>query len=142
MNLRASFVLFSVAEQYCAIRILDVDRVIRVVDIKPIPQNSLHILGLINFHGTMVPVSNLHQYFSELPRDLNIKDKIIIVREEDRLLAFLVQRVHGMIVRDESELTALSAVIPNANSTVSTFKDGIYLIQNFSSFFKFETCEV
>ena len=139
-----NFLIFTVAGLQCALRMTQIERVVRVVEIKPLPQSPSYLLGVINVYGTMVPVSDLHQFFVHIPRELSISDHIIIVKQSDKLLGFLVENVHGFSERSESELTTLEKILPSTShhSHLATFRDGVYLIEDFNTFFPKDQTEV
>ena len=67
MNSSVKIVLFTLDEQRYALALPSVDRVVRVVDVTPLPKAPAIVLGVVNIHGDIVPVYDLRKRF-RLPK--------------------------------------------------------------------------
>lgn len=73
-----TWVLFLVDEQTYALRIEEVERILRAVEVRPIPQSPAHVRGIINVQGRILPVVDLRLRFGQQTRDIRLEDHFII----------------------------------------------------------------
>src|ERR1043166_579372 len=62
-------VVFLLAEQHYALPLAMVERVLPVVAVSPLPQAPPMTLGMINLHGTVMPVLDLRHRFGFPPHE-------------------------------------------------------------------------
>jgi len=88
-----SLVSFRLAEQLYALPIEPVVQIVEMVAITPIPNVSPSVEGVINYHGTTIPVINLRQYLGlpQVPIDLDMH--IVIIRVAERTIGLLMDSV-------------------------------------------------
>jgi len=97
MSTTFQFVVFELDKQQYALPLSSVNRIIRVVQILPVPQASPSIPGVINLHGQMIPVFDVRYWFNLPPKKLSLSDRLILVETDDWMIALLVEAVHGVI---------------------------------------------
>lgn len=73
-------VLFLLDEQQFALRLSEVERIIRSVEIRPMPDSVAHIAGVVNMHGEVIPVVDLRVRFGQPSRDIRLEDHFIVAR--------------------------------------------------------------
>ncbi len=73
-------VLFLLDEQTYALGIDEVERIIRAVEVTPLPETPPHVRGIVNVQGQVLPVIDLRARFGLPPRDLRLEDHFIIAR--------------------------------------------------------------
>ncbi|NLE10505.1 MAG: chemotaxis protein CheW [Actinobacteria bacterium] len=73
-----TWVLFVVDEQKYGLLISEVERIVRAVEVKPLPQSPPHVLGIINMQGRILPVIDLRRCLQRPPRDIQPEDHFII----------------------------------------------------------------
>ena len=56
-------VTFQLSEELYGIDIMDVKEIVRVQDIRPLPNAPGYIEGLFNLRGEIIPIINLHKRF-------------------------------------------------------------------------------
>lgn len=79
-------------EQY-AIKIHDIEEIIRMQDITKIPNVQAHIKGVINLRGRIIPVVSLRHRFG-LNEDEYSKDtRIVVVKFADEMVGIVVDSV-------------------------------------------------
>ncbi|HEX2869228.1 MAG TPA: chemotaxis protein CheW [Ignavibacteriales bacterium] len=71
----------------------DVDRVLNAVEITELPEGPDILLGVINFHGEVLPVLDIRRKFSLPEKEVEPEDKIIILQNQNRRFAVHVDRV-------------------------------------------------
>jgi purine-binding chemotaxis protein CheW len=75
-----TWVLFVVDEQTYALEIGEVERIVRAVEVKPLPESPPHILGIVNMQGRVLPVVDLRLRFGQPSRDIRLEDHFIVAR--------------------------------------------------------------
>jgi purine-binding chemotaxis protein CheW len=81
-------VTFQLGEEHYGIDIMDVKEIVRVQDIRPIPNAPSYVEGIINLRGEIIPIINLHKRF-------HIK-KAVVGEDEELLSGFIIIDVEGM----------------------------------------------
>ena len=72
--------LFLVDEQTYALQIGEVERIVRAVEVKPLPESPPHVRGIVNVQGRVLPVVDLRLRFGQPSRDIRLEDHFIIAR--------------------------------------------------------------
>jgi len=73
------FVVCDVAGQWWAVPLDAVCRIVRAVALARVPEASPDLLGLMNLHGTLVPVYDLRHAFGLPPKSLAPDDRFVIL---------------------------------------------------------------
>lgn len=81
-------VTFQLGEELYGIDIMSVDGIVRVEDVRPIPNAPSYVEGIFKLRGDIIPIINLHKRFHlKRPR----------LSEEDELLSgFIIIDINGM----------------------------------------------
>jgi purine-binding chemotaxis protein CheW len=103
MNTRHLFVLL-LDEQRYALHVAAVSRVVRMVEITPIPETSGSLLGLVNVQGEVLPVIDLRSCLRHHPLAVDPQDVLVIVTTGDRRVALAADAVGGVLAYSELEL--------------------------------------
>lgn len=101
MEAQNKIVIFTLGEPRCALPLARVERVIRAVEISPLPKAPDIILGVINAAGTLIPVIDVRRRFRFPERALSVNDRYIIAKTANRSVALVVDGVDEI-----SEITA------------------------------------
>lgn len=86
-------VIYKVAGIRYGIPIHLVRRVIRIVEITPIPQASEKIMGIINYYGEVIPIINMRKILNLHNKEIELSDQILIVRAENRNVGLWIDEV-------------------------------------------------
>lgn len=87
-----TYLIFRIEEQALAIDLECISSVISAAYLTPFQGSSEWVLGLLNFHGTMIPVMNTRKIFRYPERGLEISDQFIICMLDKQLLALWVDQ--------------------------------------------------
>ncbi len=109
---RVSMVTFRLDRQVFALPIKPIRQIIEMVTITPIPQVNGAVEGVINFHGTLVPVVNLCAYLSLPKKTLHLHTPIILVSIFDRLTGLIVDEVLDVLDQPESQIIHPKDILP------------------------------
>jgi purine-binding chemotaxis protein CheW len=81
-------VTFQLGEEHYGIDIMDVKEIVRIQDVRTIPNSPAYVEGIFNLRGDIIPIINLHKRFHLRKADLS---------EEDILLSgFIIIDLGGM----------------------------------------------
>jgi purine-binding chemotaxis protein CheW len=81
-------VTFQLGQELYGIDIMSVDGIVRVEDVRPIPNAPIYVEGIFNLRGEIIPIINLHKRF---------QIKKAVMSEEDKLLGgFIIIEIDGM----------------------------------------------
>ncbi len=81
------------AEEEYAIPILKVQEIIGLVDITPVPNTSMHVLGVINLRGKIIPVVDLSSKLGMMSAESSRETCIIVIETEKNPIGVVVDRV-------------------------------------------------
>jgi len=137
MNESNQYVVFTLDEQQYALHLSVVERVIRVVEVAPLPKAPEMVLGVVNVQGQIIPVFNIRKQFRLPEREIDLNDQLIIAYTSSRAVAILVDAVSGVIEPSEQEITTTEKIMPNMEyvESVVKFEDGmIFLLHDLDEF--------
>lgn len=96
---------FCIDESKYAIHLELVERVVPAMEITPVPEADLSMLGVINLHGKIVNVLDLRQKLGLSSKEMELTDKIVVTNTGKFLVAFPVDQVIGVMECPPSEIT-------------------------------------
>jgi purine-binding chemotaxis protein CheW len=96
MSVEGTSLLFALDAPLYALPLVVVERIVRAVEIAPLPRAPRIVLGVINARGRIIPVVDLRALFRLPARELDIGDRFIIARTPVRTVALVVDRVIGI----------------------------------------------
>ncbi|MBU0936303.1 MAG: chemotaxis protein CheW [Spirochaetes bacterium] len=101
-------VTFQLSEELYGIDIMDVKEIVRVQDIRPIPNAPTYVEGLFNLRGEIIPIINLHKRFHLRKAQLDDEDELlsgfIIIELDGMKLGVIIDRVERVISIDYNEI--------------------------------------
>lgn len=100
-----TLVVFTLAGMPCALKLAVVERVIRAVEIRPLPRAPRAVMGIINMQGSVMPVIDLQQHLGHPARQVSIDDYYIIGHTGSRRVALAVDEVRGVMHAPADRLT-------------------------------------
>lgn len=127
---------FSLADQQYALFLDSVDRVVRSVEVTPLPDAPQSVLGVVDVQGQIFPVLNIRKRFGIPDKEIDLTDQLIIARTMRRTVVLLVDRVNGVIEHSEHEIFDAKKVIPCMEyiEGIVKFEDGMILIHDLDKF--------
>lgn len=81
-------VTFQLGAELYGIDIMDVKEIVRIQEIRAIPNAPVYVEGLYNLRGEIIPIINLHKRF-------HLK-RAVLGEDEDLLSGFIIIEVDGM----------------------------------------------
>lgn len=140
MNKLIKLVVFWLDKQRFALHLSAVERIVRIVEITPLPKAPEYIMGIINFQGKFIPVVNIRKLFLLPERDIDLNDQLIIANTSMRTVAIWVDSVSDVIERAEEEIIKAEKIFLDIDYVEGVFKleDGIVLINDLDKFLTLE----
>src|SRR3990172_4798962 len=131
---------FGMAQQRYALPLAAVERVVRAVEITPLPKAPPMVLGIVNIGGHIVPVFNVRSRFRLPERDMDLRDQLILGQTEHRMVALVVDEVSAVMERAESEVITAQEILPGLEYVqgVARLEDGMILIHDLDKFLSSE----
>jgi purine-binding chemotaxis protein CheW len=129
-------VVFTLDEQLYALPLVRVKRVVRVVEVTPLPKAPDIVLGVINLQGNIIPVMSMRTRFGLPEPEASLSDQIIVADTSTRTVGLLVNSVTGIIRRTLEEVTETEKIVPGAQYVegITKTEDGILFIHNVDRF--------
>ena len=75
-----TWVLFAVDDQLYALDLWEVERIVRAVEVKPLPEVPAYVAGVVDVHGHVLPVVDLRARFDRPTRPIAPNDHFVIAR--------------------------------------------------------------
>lgn len=125
---RIPVLIFHGGRHCCAIAVSSVESVVDIVAVEPVPGAPQAVLGVINFHGHVVPVVDLRRRFGEEGADLACSQKLVIVATPKRRIALLADDVAHVEWIDASRLSDVEDFVPGASCIKGSLADAQGLI--------------
>src|SRR5204862_2893560 len=113
-----------------------VERIVRMVEITPLPQAPPIILGVINVQGQIVPVVNARRRFRLPDREITLEDHLLIARTSRRPVALVADVVVGVVQSLGAQMIEADKVLPGLDymEGVQKLPDGRVVIHDLDSF--------
>jgi purine-binding chemotaxis protein CheW len=136
MNSSPELVVFTLDEQRYALRLAAVERVVRAVEVTPLPKAPEIVLGMINAQGRIVPVVNVRKRFQLPEREIELNDQFIIARTSRRTVALVVDAVNDVVPCPEAQVVAAEKILPGLDPVEGVLKlsDGMILLHDLDRF--------
>ncbi len=104
VNNQKQLVVFRLNNEEYGLEINNVQEIIRLARITPVPQASNYILGVINIRGKILPVVDLKKRFGMKEREDTPNVRIIVVEIEDTHVGLKVDSASEVLSINESDI--------------------------------------
>jgi purine-binding chemotaxis protein CheW len=131
-------------EQRFAVPVFSVERLVMAVEVTRLPVEPTNqaegLLGVINVHGSIVPVVNLRPRFHLPERKMRLSDHIAIVNTGKRLVGLWVDGPGEIISGTDHQVVSLQRLLATqAGDDAAAIKDkAIVFIPDLESFLSLE----
>lgn len=129
-------VVFDIEGQRYALPLNDVERVLPMVAVSPLPKAPAIALGVINLHGQIIPVVDIRRRFNLPPRDYGLAAHLVVARTIRRTLTLPVDEVLGVKEVTAAVVTPSDAVLPGIDHVagIVALADGLLFIHDLEAF--------
>ena len=127
-----TLVVFDIDGQRYALPLNDVDRVLPMVAVSPLPQAPAVVLGVMNLHGQVIPVLDLRRRFGLPIRDYGLTARLLVIRTARRILALTVDEVLEVREVAQEPITRPDALLPGIGHVAgnASLADGLLFIHD------------
>jgi purine-binding chemotaxis protein CheW len=119
------FFVFRIDSQRFAIRLENVEKVIRAIELIQVPESLDFLIGLINMEGRILPVFDLRKRFLLPSKELDIDDRILISSANTGTIAVIVDSVEGIVEFSPQQIYSAKSIFPKMDQYIEgVWKDG------------------
>lgn len=128
-------VTFQLGDEQYGIDIMDVEGIVKIEDVRSIPNAPPYVEGILNLRGEIIPVVNLHRRFQIRHAELSEEDLLlsgfVIVNIDGRHLAIKIDMVSSVVTISAIDIQPPPQVISGIGAEYIqgvVSQDGRYLI--------------
>jgi len=136
--------VFNINNQRYAFHLSIIERVIRVVEVIPLPKAPDIVSGIINMQGQIIPVLDLRKLFYLPGREIDMNDQMIIAHTSNRMVAILADSVTGVVECREQDIIPSEEIFTGIEylKGAAKLKDGIIYIYDINKFLSLNEKEI
>jgi purine-binding chemotaxis protein CheW len=129
-------VVFRLGSQRFALPLAAVDRIVRAVEVMPLPGAPGVVLGAINVGGCVVPVFCAGRRFGLQQRVINPDHQLLLARVAARVVAMVIDEALGVIECAAHEVVPSDAIVDGLErfQGVAALADHMVLIHDLEKF--------
>ncbi|MEJ1464882.1 MAG: chemotaxis protein CheW [Candidatus Sedimenticola sp. (ex Thyasira tokunagai)] len=120
-------VTFLLQDEIYGINVMQVQEVLRLSEIAPVPGAPPYVLGIINLRGNVVTVIDTRSRFGLNPGEISNSSRIVIIEAEKQVVGILVDSVAEVIDLHLSEVEPAPNV---GNQESSKYIQGVATVNN------------
>ena len=103
-------VTFRLDEEAYGINVMQVQEVLRVTEIAPVPGAPSYVLGIVNLRGNVVTVIDTRSRFGLPSDEITDSSRIVIIESGEEVIGILVDSVSEVVELRESEIELAPSV--------------------------------
>jgi purine-binding chemotaxis protein CheW len=107
--------VFTINDQKYAFPLSAVERIVRAVEVTPLPDAPEIVLGVIDVHGRVLPVVDMRRRFHLPARAIDPDDQFIVAQSSTIAVALPVDATLGVSEDAAEERSAAADIIPDVN---------------------------
>jgi purine-binding chemotaxis protein CheW len=115
------WVTYQLDQEFYGINVMQVQEVLRLTEIAPVPGAPSYVLGIINLRGNVVTVIDTRARFGLSAQEPTDSSRIIIVEVSGHVIGMLVDSVAEVVYLHQSEIDTA----PNVSDDASRFIQGV-----------------
>jgi purine-binding chemotaxis protein CheW len=115
-------VTFRLKDETYGINVMQVQEVLRVTEIAPVPGAPSYVLGIVNLRGNVVTVIDTRTRFGLPMTELDDSSRIVIIESEQQVVGILVDSVAEVVELRQSEIDSAPNV---GNDESSRYIQGV-----------------
>lgn len=119
----SQWVTFHVEDEIYGINVMQVQEVVRVPEIAPVPGAPDFVMGIINLRGNVVTVIDTRKRFGMPFKENDDATRIVIIEHQDQVAGILVDNVAEVVELRASQIEAAPNV---GNDKSARFIQGVF----------------
>ena len=116
------WVTFRLEDETYGVNVMQVQEVLRMTEIAPVPGAPSYVLGIINLRGNVVTVMDTRSRFGLPPHEPDDATRIVIIEAEDQVVGILVDSVAEVVYLKQSDIEIAPSV---GNEESSRYIQGV-----------------
>ena len=109
-------VTFRLQDETYGINVMQVQEVLRVSEIAPVPGAPPYVLGIINLRGNVVTVIDTRGRFGLPPGEISDATRVVIIESDNQVIGMLVDSVAEVVDLRSSEIDSAPNIGNEENS--------------------------
>jgi purine-binding chemotaxis protein CheW len=143
MSEQSQLVTFQLGEELYGINIMDVKEIVRVQEVRAIPNAPVYVEGIFNLRSEIIPIINLHKRFHLKKAFTSEEDELlsgfIIIDIDGMKLGVIIDRVSRVVTVEKEDVQPppqmLSGIGAEYIQGVVRQEDGYLIILNIRDLF-------
>ena len=115
-------VTFTLEDETYGINVMQVQEVLREIEVAPVPGAPPYVLGIINLRGNVVSVIDARTRFGLPTKESDDMTRIIVIEAQQQILGILVDSVAEVVDIQRGEIDTAPNV---GNAETSKYIDGV-----------------
>ncbi len=110
-NTQLQLVTFQLGEELYGVDIMDVKEIVKVQDVRPIPNAPYYVEGIINLRSEIIPIINLHKRFHIKKLASEVADEFeedeggfIILDIEGNKIGIIIDRIKRVVPVEKGDI--------------------------------------
>lgn len=116
------WVTFQLENETYGINVMQVQEVLRVSEIAPVPGAPDYVMGIINLRGNVVTVLDTRRRFGLPPKEVDDSTRIVVIEANDSVVGILVDSVAEVVEMRRSAVETSPSV---GNDESSRYIEGV-----------------
>ncbi len=121
-NAVTQWVTFRLADETYGVNVMQVQEVLRMTEIAPVPGAPSYVLGIINLRGNVVTVMDTRQRFALPQKESDDATRIVIIEAGEQVVGILVDSVAEVVYLQPSDIESAPNV---GNEESSRYIQGV-----------------
>jgi purine-binding chemotaxis protein CheW len=140
MNRSTPLVQFHLGGQCYAIPLEKVVRIVRAVEVTPLPHAPAAVMGVVDVEGRIFPVFNVRHRVGLPEKDIEPTDQFLLARTLRRAVALVIDEANGVLELPPERMFEASQIAPGLEYIrgAGILEDGIVLIHDLDRFLSLE----
>lgn len=109
-------VIFRLGDDYFALYIANVNEIIRLQKITPVPKAPPFVEGVTNLRGRVIPVIDLRKRFGLAPREEGYMSRIIVADHVGKLIGLMVDGVDEVLTVQSDAIEPPDEIVVSVDS--------------------------
>jgi purine-binding chemotaxis protein CheW len=110
------WVTYHLDNEVYGVNVMQVQEVLRITEIAPVPGAQDYVLGIINLRGNVVTVIDTRKRFGLSSKEPDDLSRIIVVEVDENVIGMLVDSVAEVVYLHQSEVEPTPTVSSDDNS--------------------------
>jgi purine-binding chemotaxis protein CheW len=122
--------------QRYALRLAVVERIVRAVEVTPLPRAPEIVQGVVDVEGVVIPVMNIRQRLGLPEKQITPGDRFIVARTQRRPVIIVLDTVQSILEIPTEQVMTADQILPHSRylEGVVKFPDGMIFIHDLDQF--------